>query len=190
MQHTKQITTLLRMVFASLLLIPVIIMTACSETKKAKTPDMPFEDIPEFVFAYSYSPEDPDASGGIVKYICKNGDVLEFSDNELYDLSLDERMEKHANGGFSDHVVKTVSQEEVVKHYKTLISVIDRTGSNLLDYPEAVPSVEAPTYSWTGFYYDQDELRFADLHKNMCMTDISSKDDAVNGLYEWMKSII
>ena len=190
MQHTKQITTLLRMVFASLLLIPVIVMTACSGTKEAKTPDISFEEIPEFVFAFSYSPEDPDAPGGTVKYICKNGDVLEFSDNELDNLSLDERMKKHANGGYGDYVIKTVSQDEVVEHYKTLISVIDKKGSNLLDYPESVPSVEAPTYNWIFFYYDQGELRFAELHKNMCMTDISSKDDTVNGLYEWMKTII
>ena len=190
MQHTKQITNILRMVFASLLLIPVIVMTACSGTKEAKTPDISFEEIPEFVFAFSYSPEDPDAPGGTVKYICKNGDVLEFSDNELDNLSLDERMKKHANGGYGDYVIKTVSQDEVVEHYKTLISVIDKKGSNLLDYPESVPSVEAPTYNWIYFYYDQGELRFSELHKNMCMTDISSKDDTVNGLYEWMKTII
>ena len=99
-------------------------------------------------------------------------------------------MKKHANGGYGDYVIKTVSQDEVVEHYKTLISVIDKKGSNLLDYPESVPSVEAPTYNWICFYYDQGELRFAELHKNMCMTDISSKDDTVNGLYEWMKTII
>ena len=190
MQHTKQITTLLRMVFASLLLIPVVVMTACSGTKEAKTADISFEEIPEFVFAFSYSPENPDASGGTVTYICKNGDVLKFNSNELDDLSLDERMKKHANGGYSDYVVKTVSQEEVVEHYQTFISVLDKKGSSLLDYPDAVPSVEAPTYNWICFYYDQGELRFAELHKNMCMTDISSKDDTVNGLYEWMKTII
>ena len=96
----------------------------------------------------------------------------------------------HLMSGYSDYVVKTVSQEEVVEHYKTLISVIGKNGSNLLDYPEAVPDVVAPSFSWIGIYYDQGELRFAELHINMCMTDISSKDDTVNGLYEWMKTII
>ena len=190
MQHTKSITTLLRMVFVSLLLISVSFMTACGGPKKAKTPVISFEEIPEIAFIYSYIPKEPDASGGTVKYICKNGDVLEFSSNELNGLSLDERMKKHANGGYSDYVVKTVSQEEVVEHYKTLISVIGKNGSNLLDYPEAVPDVVAPNFSWEGIYYDQGELRFAELHMNMCMTDISSKDDTVNGLYEWMETII
>lgn len=190
MQHTKPITTLLRTVFVSLLLTSVIAMTACSGKKKANTPDISFEEIPEFVFAFSYSPEDPDAPGGNVTYICKNGDVLEFSDNELENLSLEDRMKKHANGGYSNYVVKTIPQEAVIEHYKTLMSVIDENGSNLLDYPEAVPDVEAPRFTWIGIYYDQGELRFAEIHKNMCMTDISSKDDAVNGLYEWMETII
>lgn len=38
---------------------------------------------------------------------------MEFCDNELDNLSLDELMKKHANCGNSDYVVKTVSQEEV-----------------------------------------------------------------------------
>ena len=71
MQHTKPITTLLRTVFVSLLLTSVIAMTACSGTKKAQTQDISFEEIPEFVFAFSYSPEYPDAPGGYVTYICK-----------------------------------------------------------------------------------------------------------------------
>ncbi len=189
MQHAKQITTLLRTVFVSLVLVLAFVLTACSGIKKAELPDIPFEEIPEFAFAFSYTPEDPGASGGTVTYICKNGDVLKFNGNELDDLSLEERMEKHANGGYSDYVVKTVSQEEVVEHYKTLISAIGKKGSRLLDYPDAVPSVEAPTYSWIGFYFDQGELRYAEVHKNMCMTDISSKNDAVNGIYEWMKTM-
>ena len=190
MQHTKPITTLLRTVFVSLLLTSVIAMTACSRTKKAQTQDISFEEIPEFVFAFSYSPEYPDAPGGYVTYICKNGDILEFSDNELENLSLEDRMKKHANGEYSNFVVKTIPQEAVIEHYKRFISVIDKNGSNLLDYPEAFPDVEAPSYNWIGIYYDQDGLRFAELHKKMCMTDISSKDDTVNGLYEWMKTII
>ena len=86
-------------------------------------------------------------------------------------------------------IVNNISQEEVVEHYKILLSVIKKDGSQLLEYPEVVPAVEAPRYSWVGFYFDQGELKHAELHKNMCMTDISSKDDTVNGLYEWMETV-
>ena len=190
MQHTKQITSHLRTVFVSILLISVMAMTACGGTEKAKMPDVSFEDMPEFVFAFSSNPNVPDAPGGaVVTYICKNGDVLRFGEKDLGSISLAERMEKHANGRYGDFVVKTISQEEVMEHYKTLLSVIGKKGTNLLEYPEAVPAVEAPSYSWTGFYFEQGEIRYVELHKNMCMTDVSSKYDTVNGLYEWMENV-
>lgn len=188
MQHTKS-TDRLRKIFTSVLLISVMVMTACGKTENAKAADISMDDIPEFAFGFSYSPEDPDASGSSVTYICKNGDILEFCDGVPDNLTLDERMEKHAKGEYKDYVTKTVPQKEVAKQYKTFLSVIDKHGTRLLEYPDAVPSVEAPSYDWFGFYYEEGKLRYADLHKNFCMTDVSSEIGKVNDLYEWIDKV-
>lgn len=175
------------------MLMALMLLAACGSSKggklsKEEIPKISYEDMPEFVFVFSYTPENPENVGSVT-YICKNGDILSLSGKEIEDVTLEERIEKHEKGEYEDQIKKSISADEVLEHYKILLNVIRKKGYGLIIYPDAVPTVEAPRYDWYGGCYSEGELKYVALHRIECLTDFASVDDKVTELYKWIEEV-
>ena len=183
----------------ALMILSIAMLTACGDAEEAGKAEKPeksevtevaYDDMPEFVFMYTYTPENLDDDDSYsVTYICKNGDVFTINGSDTFDISMEDKIANHQNGTYKDIIKKTVPQDEVMERYKTFLTVINEKGYNLIEYPDAVPSVEAPSYNWFGTCFMEGEMRSVLLHSNSSMTDMSSSDERVNDLYKWIEDV-
>ncbi len=168
-------------IIVATIIVFAVIITGCDGLL-----DVSVEEMPEFAFIVS---ETSDTGVGNVTYICKNGDILKLNDEELDENTFDERIEKHTKGGYKDNIKKTISQDEVVEHYKTFLKLFEEKGNKMLEYPMALPDVVSSRCNWYGVCYSQGKVETVLLHAYDRMTNISSDDEKVNELYKWIEKV-
>lgn len=148
-----------------------------------------YSDMPDIVFisrdVYQWYDQDGNRMRSMT-FRDKNGDIYSTDNNDLCALPFDELIEKFISG--DERFTKlelNCDISELEENYRKICDIADNAAYDL-EYPEALPAVEADTEYWYGLYYDDaGELCYVLFHKNECMTDIYANDDRANEVYEW-----
>jgi len=140
--------------------------------------------IPDITFMYTNSFEDTYAM-----WFCDSaGNYYTAVSDDVKAMGLDRLREEYAAGtlGSSDiRLVKNCDKTALEKAYTKLVKASGAEGREL-EYPEALPALEAPEERWYGLYYDKDgRLRTVTVHANTCMTEVSTGNEDLNEVYEW-----
>ena len=74
----------------------------------------------------------------------------------------------------------------LTKQYKKLNKIYQ---SGLLEImcPNELPTVQAESITWYGYYFDQDgNIQYQTIHRKESMTDLYTDNDTVNEVYDWI----
>ena len=139
--------------------------------------------MPDITFMYTYSFE-----GTYQLTFCDSvGNCYKAMTDEVCTMGLDSLSEKFASGALDDDIrlVKNCDKAALERAY-TKLAKASGAEDRELEYPEALPAVEAPEERWYGLYYDNDDkLRTVTVHANTCMTEVSTGNEDLNEVYEW-----
>ena len=159
----------------------VFLLTGCTGSMP-KTP----EEMPPIVFeATSHTPED-EQNQVFRSFFDRNGVYYAAWDADMCTMRLDDLIEAYENGELDEYKTeKSCDPAELFEMHKLLIA-LTREPDFALEYPDALPAVEAKSTTWYGIYYDADgnyaELRF---HAHQQMTPIYGNDDRARTITTW-----
>lgn len=139
--------------------------------------------MPQIIFMYSESFE------GLrrTQFCDSEGRYYEVMSDDVKKMSLNELMDSYSAGRLDKDIklIRTYDRKSLESEYLKLCRASD-SGRTKLNYPGELPAVESPEHMWSGMCYNENgELVIVPLHRNTCLTNISSENEEINGIFKW-----
>ncbi len=168
-----------------LIMAIALVMCGCSNVGSEMELDM-LDIVFKECTVYNLYVHNYDMPGQIVTFLDKNGNYYFSYDSELCSLTNEELTERlKANDERLKKLLQSCDADELQEIYKKLLRAAENEKC-ALDYPEAMPDVEADSTTWYGMYCDKEgKICQFPIHANERMTEIKTNDDRANEVYEW-----
>ena len=192
----------------ALLGVFVIMLVGCGKTEvRGPEPVIDESKLPSILFIQRtsrYLGEDEDydnISPYILTFYDKDGDYYLCEDDDVFFMDYAALVEAYDNGELTDKIELWIDhddrdepiffKDELLKRAVTLHSLyLDGALENAkIVVDDEFPDVEADSSCWLGLYYDSNgNIQGQRIHENERLTHLSSSDDTLNEIYEWLRT--
>ena len=161
-------------------------LSGCSH---AEPPEMPEIVLMHYTDRYIAEP-DSDTDPCVLTFLDRNGNWYLCTDQAFLSQPLTEQYKAFCSESAPVRQIKTVcTPEELLERYVP-VSGLSRTDIQL-DMPEIFPAVEADEHIWYILNFDGTQaLQAVVIHKNECLTDIQTTNEAANAFYDWFTAAL
>ena len=182
---------------ASLILSGFCILTGCTN---AENRSMDTGELPAIVFlvrtdisdtlseADTEEIERQNIAVRTLGFYDKNGSYYISVDPDLNALDNKTLIDEYEAGHLTEQIQYYTSCDAdiLAEQYEKLRNIC-LNGEFEIVYPNELPTVQAESSAWYGFYFDQDEnLQYQAIHREERMTELYSDNDTVNEIYDWI----
>lgn len=118
----------------------------------------------------------------------KNGDYYISFDPELNALDNKTLIAEYEAGHLTEQIeYYTSCNVNVLTEQYAKLRKIYQTGQIEIVYPNELPTVQAESSTWFGFYFGQDgDVQYQAIHEKERMVNLYANNDVVNEVYDWI----
>lgn len=144
--------------------------------------------MPEIVFLNKITNMDDSC---MVTFWDNKGNYYCCKDSSICGVSISELIENYKTQPDKFELLsQKLDAEELMSYYQEVCKIATNDGYGMVE-PDELPTVEARNVHLYGVYYDEEGvLKEIVLHEERCSTDIYSKDENANKIYDWYRQSI